>query len=62
MTREFATLPLVEADGAEVLLSMVRADGFTLSAILSPAEIVALQRMPSRLTPKRWLQVNNSEY
>ena len=40
--REIAVLPLVEADGANMLLSMIRADGSRVSVILGPAEAVAV--------------------
>jgi hypothetical protein len=54
MTRAFAALLSIETDGVEV--SMVRADGFTLSAILAP-----VPWLPSRLTPKRRLHVKSQQ-
>ena len=41
--RELALLPLVEAgDGADLLLSLIRADGSRVSVALGPAEAVAV--------------------
>jgi hypothetical protein len=40
--RELAALPLIEIDGAELRLSLVRADGSKVAVPLGPAEAVAI--------------------
>ena len=40
--REIAELPAVESVGADLFLTLVRADGSRVSVLLGPAEAVAL--------------------